>query len=304
MQTSSMQGDLADGQPAAGPAAAGHPVQDASSCAGSAAGCGGVLAPDTAGRVISNDWINRDYKHLVLQADGRAAQAVAGQFFHLLCPVTADDSPFFRRPMSTYRADPATGRVEFLYKVTGAGTRGLATLVPNDTLPMLGPLGVGFSLPPGARNIVVLGRGVGLATLAPLSDLAAAAGVGVTAILSARDAENLMSQTRFSGTGATVIEVTDEALTSSVDKVEALLRELHKAGKADAFYTCGSQRLTALMQRLGNELGVPGEVAMEQQMACGIGMCYCCVRAFREGDHLVSKRVCWDGPVFPLAEVT
>ncbi len=57
------------------------------------------------------------------------------------------------------------------------------------------------------------------------------------------------------------------------------------------------------MQRLGAELSVPGEVAMEQQMACGIGMCYCCVRAFREGDKLVSKRVCWDGPVFPLAEV-
>ncbi|WP_420227178.1 dihydroorotate dehydrogenase electron transfer subunit [Pigmentiphaga litoralis] len=305
MQTSSMQGQPVQDPSLQHPgAAAAQPAPRASSCAGSASGCGGVPAPDTAGRVISNDWINRDYKHLVLQADGRAAQAVAGQFFHLLCPVTADDSPFFRRPMSTYRADPATGQVEFLYKVTGAGTRGLATLMPNDTLPMLGPLGVGFSLPPGARNIVVLGRGVGLATLAPLSDLAAAAGVGVTAILSARDAENLMSQTRFSGTGATVIEVTDEALTSSVDKVEALLRELHKAGKADAFYTCGSQRLTALMQRLGNELGVPGEVAMEQQMACGIGMCYCCVRAFREGDHLVSKRVCWDGPVFPLAEVT
>ena len=276
-------------------------VIEKNACAGA---CAGQSAPDTPGRVISNDWINGDYKHLILQADGRAAQAAAGQFFHLLCPVTPTDSPFFRRPMSTYRADPETGRVEFLYKVTGSGTRGLSTLVAGDTLPMLGPLGVGFSLPAGAKNIVVLGRGVGLATLAPLSDLAAAAGVGVTAILSARDSENLMSQERFLRTGATVIEVTDFAGTSAVHLVEQILRDLHAAGKADAFYTCGSNRLTLLMQRLGNELGVPGEVAMEQQMACGIGMCYCCVRAFREGDHLVSKRVCWDGPVFPLAEVT
>ncbi|MFW7345205.1 MULTISPECIES: dihydroorotate dehydrogenase electron transfer subunit [Pigmentiphaga] len=253
--------------------------------------------------VISNAWINRDYKHLVLDAGLPAAGAKAGQFFHLLCPSTEQDSPFFRRPMSTYRADPATGRVEFLYKVTGAGTRGLATLEAGDKLPMLGPLGVGFTLPEGARSIVVLGRGVGLATLAPLAELAAVAGVGVTAILSARDAASLMSQDRFAAIGATIVEVTDEAGTSSVENVERLLRELHAAGRADAFYTCGSSRLTLLMQRLGAELSVPGEVAMEQQMACGIGMCYCCVRAFREGDKLVSKRVCWDGPVFPLAEV-
>ncbi|GAA0514895.1 dihydroorotate dehydrogenase electron transfer subunit [Pigmentiphaga sp. NML030171] len=265
--------------------------------------CAGPAAPDTQGVVISNAWINRDYKHLVLDAGLPAAGAKAGQFFHLLCPSTEQDSPFFRRPMSTYRADPATGRVEFLYKVTGAGTRGLATLEAGDKLPMLGPLGVGFTLPEGARSIVVLGRGVGLATLAPLAELAAVAGVGVTAILSARDAASLMSQDRFAAIGATIVEVTDEAGTSSVENVERLLRELHAAGRADAFYTCGSSRLTLLMQRLGAELSVPGEVAMEQQMACGIGMCYCCVRAFREGDKLVSKRVCWDGPVFPLAEV-
>lgn len=269
---------------------------------GSAA-CAGQRAPDTQGEVLSNDWINGDYKHLVLSAPGRPSQSAAGQFFHLLCPATASDTPFFRRPMSTYKADPATGTVEFLYKVTGAGTRGLATLAPGDHLPMLGPLGVGFTLPANARNIVVLGRGVGLATLAPLSDLAAGAGVGVTAILSARDSASLMSQERFAQTGATVLELTDEAGTSSVESVERLLRDLHAQGKADAFYTCGSSRLILLMQRVAAELGIPGEVAMEQQMACGIGMCYCCVRAFREGDRLVSKRVCWDGPVFPLEQV-
>ncbi|GAA4339139.1 dihydroorotate dehydrogenase electron transfer subunit [Pigmentiphaga soli] len=270
--------------------------------AGCAAGAP-LASPDTEGLVLRNERVNRDYRHLVLAADSRAAAARAGQFFHLLCPAVGADTPFFRRPMSTYRADPASGRVEFLYKVTGAGTRGLASLQPGAPLQMLGPLGTGFSLPAGARHIVVLGRGVGLATLAPLSDLAAAAGVGVTAILSARDADSLMSQQRFADVGAQVIELTDDAGTSAVGNVERLLRELHAGGRADAFYTCGSTRLTQLMQRLGKELGVPGEVALEQQMACGLGMCYCCVRAFHDGDRLVSKRVCWDGPVFPLAEV-
>jgi dihydroorotate dehydrogenase electron transfer subunit len=41
---------------------------------------------------------------------------------------------------------------------------------------------------------------------------------------------------------------------------------------------------------------------MEQQMACGIGLCYCCVRDFNVGGEIVSRRVCWDGPVFDLLE--
>jgi dihydroorotate dehydrogenase electron transfer subunit len=39
-------------------------------------------------------------------------------------------------------------------------------------------------------------------------------------------------------------------------------------------------------------------------MACGLGMCFCCVRNFNVEGEIVSKRVCWDGPVFPLAEAT
>jgi dihydroorotate dehydrogenase electron transfer subunit len=266
--------------------------------------CHSAQAPDTLGIVVSNDRINADYRHLVLKADARAAAAAAGQFFHLLCPASGSDTPFFRRPMSTYRADPDAGTVEFLYKVTGTGTRGLATLGPGDGLPMLGPLGIGFTVQPAWKHIVVLGRGVGLATLAPLSDLAAQNGIRVTAILSARDAANLMSQFRFQNIGADVIELVDTDGSSAPDNVERILRRLHAAGRADAFFTCGSNRLTMLMQKLGDELGVPGEVALEQQMACGLGMCYCCVRAFKQDGGLVSKRVCWDGPVFPIAEVT
>ncbi|MES2536524.1 MAG: dihydroorotate dehydrogenase electron transfer subunit [Pseudomonadota bacterium] len=264
---------------------------------------GGTVA-DTAARVIRNDWVNGQYKHLVLAAGSPASSSTAGQFFHLACPATAEDTPFFRRPMSTYRADPQTGEVEFLYKVTGAGTRGLASLEAGDKLDMLGPLGIGFTLEPDWKHIVVLGRGVGLATLAPLSDLAAQQDIKVTAILSARDKANLMSQDRFIKTGADIIEVTDEDDSSDVANVERILRELIAQGRADAFFTCGSNRLMLLMQKLAAEFNIDGQVAMEQQMACGIGMCYCCVRAFREGEKIVSKRVCWDGPVFELKAVT
>ncbi len=199
-------------------------------------------------------------------------------------------------------ADP--GHVEFLYKVTGAGTRGLAGVSTDTKIRILGPLGVGFSIPEHVKSIVVLGRGVGLATLAPLAEMAMARGVAVTAIISARGPDQVLSVDRFRAEGAYVEIVLDSDGTSAPVNVEAVLRRLHANGRADAFYTCGSNRLMVLMQRLAGELGVFGEVAMEQQMACGLGMCFCCVRNFNIGGETVSKRVCWDGPVFPLAEAT
>jgi dihydroorotate dehydrogenase electron transfer subunit len=259
-------------------------------------------ADDVVATVAAHEWVNREYKHLILNAPEPAPGAQAGQFFHLECPQTGEDKPFFRRPMSVYKADPRKGQVEFLYKVTGAGTRGLASLNVGDTMRMLGPLGVGFTLDPAWKNIVVLGRGVGLATLAPLAEMAAERGVGVTAIYSARGQAQVMSVERFAKTGARIEARLDSDGSSAVENVERLLRQLAEQARADAFFTCGSNRLMLLMQRLGRELGIPGQVALEQQMACGIGMCFCCVRNFKVGNDIVSRRVCWDGPVFSLDE--
>ena len=111
-----------------------------------------------------------------------------------------------------------------------------------------------------------------------------------------------MSVDLFRDEGAEVIAVTDEDGSSAPEAVEAVLRGLIEEGRADAFFTCGSNRLMLLLQRLGRERGIPGQVALEQQMACGLGMCFCCVRDFRVAGDVVHRRVCWDGPVFDLQE--
>ena len=256
------------------------------------------------GEVVSNDWVNGEYKHLILQVHEAALRAYAGQMFHLLCPSPDGSDVWMRRPMSVYRVDHAASRIEFLYKVAGRGTRGMAQLAAGDEFNVAGPLGNGFKLEPEWRNIVVLGRGVGLATLAPLSQLASEAGVGVTAILSARNAELVMSRELFEAQGAHSMAVIDTDGSSAVENVERLLEGLIAEGKADAFFTCGSSRLLKLMQALGKKHGIPGQVAMEQLMVCGFGACYVCVRTFLVNDELVLKRVCRDGPVFNIQEAT
>jgi dihydroorotate dehydrogenase electron transfer subunit len=264
-----------------------------------------AFAPSVAAEqaeILSNAPVNSEYRHLVVACGSIAASAAPGQFFQLLCPASPGNAPFFRRPMSVYGADPVRRRVEFLYKVVGAGTAGLADLVPGDRLDIMGPIGRGFTLDPAWKSIVAVGRGAGLATLAPLAQAAQQAGIGVIAILSARRPDLVVSEALFRSRGATVLAVTDAEGTSGPAHVEGQLRLLIAQGRCDAFFTCGSARLLRVQQRLAQEFRLPGQVAMEQQMACGLGMCFCCVRDFNVGGEIIHKRVCWDGPVFDLKE--
>lgn len=254
--------------------------------------------------VLSNAAVNSEYRHLRVACDKSLLSARAGQFFHILCPPKEGNSPFLRRPMSLYRVDRPQGAVEFLYKVTGLGTGTLATLQAGDALNLVGPLGRGFRIESTWKSIVLVGRGVGLATLAPLAEECSSAGIRVTAILSARRSDLLMSAERLQATGATVIQVTDEDSSSSPENLEAVLSGLFAAHLPDALFTCGSQRLIKLLQRMGRLWKVQGQVALEEQMACGLGMCFCCVKPFCKSDGtIVQHRVCTEGPVFNLDEV-
>jgi dihydroorotate dehydrogenase electron transfer subunit len=260
-----------------------------------------IPAEESLCPVVAHDWVNAEYKHLVVDASPKSLAVKPGQFFNLLCPSPDDGELWLRRPQSVYRIDRERGRIEFLYKCVGRGTKGLATLKRGDELNMVGPLGVGFTVDASWKHIVVLGRGVGLATLAPISQLAAENGIGVTAILSARSPEFVMAGDLFARTGR-VIAALDSDGSSAVENVEAILRRLIADGKADAFFTCGSNRLFQLMKRLGKAHGIPGQIAMEQIMACGLGPCYVCVRTFEVDGKQELRRVCVEGPVFDLQE--
>ena len=251
--------------------------------------------------VLANRWVNARYKHLVLEAGAPAIEARPGQFFHILCS-EGGAGPFLRRPMSVFAADPRVSTVEFLYHVTGRGTRALAELKAGDRLSIVGPLGIGFRLDPTWRRILVLARGVGLATLAPVARWAAFYGVDTTAILSARTGDDLMEREFAGETGAQIQAVFDHDGTSDVAAVERRLRGLIASRQPDAVFTCGSNRLLILLKRLALEYGIPGQVALEQQMGCGLGLCFACVRAIEVEGRIVHRRVCAEGPVFDLSQ--
>ena len=255
--------------------------------------------------VLEHRWVNDRYKYLRLTAKADlAGRTKPGQFYQLKCPGAGDLSPFLLRPMSVYGVGPEAGTIEFLYNVTGVGTRALSELDVGAHMDIVGPLGNTFALEPAFQRILVVARGVGLATMAPLLQHAAKLGVGITAVMSARAPKDLMRDEFLRGADADVHCVYDSDGSSDVEAMEPLVRRLLETRHHGMVYTCGSHRVLMLLQRvLADFPATGGQVAMEQRMACGMGVCLSCVRLFdRDGDKQF-LRVCREGPVFPISDV-
>src|ERR1051325_11879375 len=74
-----------------------------------------IPAEESLCPVVSHDWVNAEYKHLIVDASPKALAVRPGQFFNLLCPSPDEGELWLRRPQSVYRIDRQLGRIEFLY---------------------------------------------------------------------------------------------------------------------------------------------------------------------------------------------
>ncbi len=282
--------------------------------------------------VLFNQLVGDDYWHLRVVGDAEHVKAQPGQFFHLDCPDAGGrlgrGRSYLRRPMSVYAVDREARTVDFLYKVTGVGTAGLATLKTGGELDLFGPLGVGFSVPKDASHALLVARGAGLATMGPLVTQLVAHQVAVTAICSFRSPDAAVGMDPFQRTGVTVLPVYDTAdpgsgQSSEMQNLEQLITRSDQKSAISAVYTCGSKRIASMLNQLPCLTGVFSQIALEQRMACGLGMCHACVVDVRvpgtadrdardteldsqqlESGRIVSKRVCCEGPVFRLGQVT
>lgn len=251
--------------------------------------------------VLSNIQVSDRYWHMKVDTQELAENIQPGQFFNIKCDRNV--YPLLRRPLSVYRINTDEQTLEFLYLVKGLGTKRMTEIKAGEKIDIFGPLGVGFQLEEHYETILLLARGVGVATLAALAFESASQGKKVHAILSARSENDLLAADFLESIGVSVYKVTDEAGTSDVKKVEKLISDLMSNVKVDALYTCGSKRLSKLMQAIAKRENLPGEIALEEHMGCAMGVCFACVCDIVEGNEIKSVRVCHEGPVFPLEQV-
>lgn len=257
-------------------------------------------------KVLFNVQVSERYWHMKVEAGELARKMEAGQFFNIKCTPSHQESyhPFLMRPFSVYRINPEEETLEFLYLTAGLGTFAMTEIKAGDRAEMLGPLGIGFTVNPSWKGILVLARGVGIATLAALVQKAAIENIPCTAILSARSQNDLLATEMLKSYGTTIHLVTDEDGSSDVERVERLMDEIFTTTEIEVGFTCGSNRLAKLMQRKLKERNLAGQIALEENMACGLGYCYACVCHLQENDGPVKAAlICKDGPVFDLAKV-
>jgi len=249
-------------------------------------------------RVMDHGPVTSEYLRLGLHAPAIADLAQPGQFVMLTVARDADTAPVLPRPMAIFRWERRTGRIEIVYRVVGEGTHRLSQWSVGQVIVTVGPLGRGFVIPSGTRRIVLLGRGIGTCSLTALAAVAAAQGVDVRALLSARHADALVGGDACRASGAREVrEVVDNDGSSDIGLVGAWLKERRALG-VDQIYVCGSGRLLDL----ATATGVSVQVSLEAHMACGIGYCHGCASG-HPGLGEESPLVCRDGPVFQLPAV-
>jgi dihydroorotate dehydrogenase electron transfer subunit len=253
-------------------------------------------------KVLSNQQVSERYWHMIVDASDTQITAKPGQFFNVLCGESY--YPLLRRPFSIYRINKDSSTLEFLYLVKGIGTQHLAAIQAGEAVDIFGPLGTGFTLREDGGTILMLARGVGIATLAALAQEAAEQGVRSVAILSARTANDLLAAEALQGFGAEVYKVTDEDGSSDVGHVRQLIERIMREHSISAAYTCGSKRLSMLLQEIAAEKDIFAEIALEENMGCAMGVCFACVCDIQDKDGATrSVRVCKEGPVFALEQV-
>jgi len=229
--------------------------------------------------------------------------------------------PLLKRPFSLYRW---LGQdFQILYKVVGRLTNILKDKKPHDTVEIIGPLGNGFPIIKGKDKPILIGGGLGSVPLfalaesiiqqsqipprPPLSkpwlvegrweDFKPVFFIGaktrrevlyIDALKSIRIKPIVSTDDGSLGQKGTVLSVFNKFLTSNFSVLSSHL-----------LYACGPKPMLQELSHITKKHSLTGYIALEENMACGIGACLSCVVNTIDG----FKRVCKEGPVFSMEEI-
>lgn len=241
------------------------------------------------------------YNHATLVAPGIAERVRPGQFVALALGGPAS-ALTLRRAFSVYKASPRGvygGTVEIVFAVAGAGTAWLAAQPPHTPLDVVGPLGRPFTLPRESASATLVGGGYGSAPLFGLAEVLRARGARVDFVLGAGAQDRIFGALEARRIASTVAVTTEDGSLGTTGRVTDVLSGVMSRAGTDVVYACGPMAMLRAVSELATAHGVPAQCAVEESMACGIGVCMTCVLPV-VGDDGVTRMVrsCVEGPVF------
>jgi dihydroorotate dehydrogenase electron transfer subunit len=269
--------------------------------------------PQVAGELLANRRVGA-YHHLTFAAPAIAQIATPGQFVAIA--VGGDTSAnLLRRCFSIHQVSVGSdssdgysssgenaGTVDVIVAARGPGTRWLTDRRPHDEVNLIGPLGNGFPLPSEPVPCVLVGGGYGSAPLFWLATVLRERGCHVEMVLGAASKDRLFGvvearRTRGAVEGVTI--TTDDGSMGVKGWVSTVLPDVIRQSRAKVVYGCGPMAMLRSITETAAAEGAVAQVAVEESMACGIGVCMTCVMPVAGTDGLTRMaRTCVEGPVF------
>ncbi len=241
------------------------------------------------------------YHQLTIVAPGVAEQVRPGHFVAIAVGGETG-AQLLRRAFSVYRTQDRGvygGTVDIVFAEHGAGTRWLSHVRQHDTVDVVGPLGKPFALPKEPVTCTMVGGGYGSAPLFTLAEQLRERGCRVDFVLGAATEGRLFGVLEAKRMSQSVAVTTEDGSLGDKGRVTDVLPGLLERTGADVVYACGPMGMLAAVADVAARLGAHSQCAVEEAMACGIGVCMTCVLPV-VGDDGVTRMVrsCIDGPVF------
>jgi dihydroorotate dehydrogenase electron transfer subunit len=254
--------------------------------------------------VISNKKVG-PYHHMVFAVGDMATHCRPGNFVAISVG-GSHSSLILRRAFAIYRAidkGPMGGSIELVIAPHGEGSKWLCSRIVGDFVDLIGPLGTAFGIPTTNANTMLIGGGYGSAPLFALAELLKNRGCRVDMVLGASTANKIYAPLEGKRSVSSLTLTTDDGSTGIHGQISEAIPRLIREFGTEVIYSCGPMGMLAAIAKIADEFDLAHQCAVEEAMACGIGVCMTCVVPIKHEDGIKMVRTCIDGPVMDGAEI-
>lgn len=246
--------------------------------------------------VTENISLNTTNFLIRLQSTEPLPQIVPGQFVNIEIKNTSEI--FLRRPFSIFEVDYSQNLISIIVKILGRGSKKLTEISIAEELSLIFPLGKGFTFPNKNDHILLIGGGSGVA---PMLFFAKESGLNlnnVHLLLGARTYEDHINVDNYRQYGNMYFTTEDGSLGEKGYVTQHSVFR-NNISSFDKIYACGPDAMMKAVAREAKKAKVFCEVSLENLMACGFGVCLCCIEPTIKGNLCV----CTEGPVFNINDL-
>ena len=259
-----------------------------------------LLAP-----IVSNKKAGQ-YHQIIINVGDLAALCKPGNFVAI--NVGGDSSSMIlRRAFAISRVSVNStfgGTMELIVAPHGQGSRWLCAQGEGAVLDIVAPLGTAFGIPTEAVPVLLVGGGYGSAPLFGLAEVLNARGCRVDMILGASTASKIYAPMEGKRAVNSMRIYTEDGSMGQAGRVTDPIPEIIRDLDIAVVYSCGPMPMLSAITKITDEFSVVHQCAVEEAMACGIGVCMTCVLPVENEDGTVSMlRSCIDGPVMDGSKV-